>query len=113
MTGRWAAWTMLLVAIVLEVGATLSLRASDGLKQLIWVAPIAVGYVGSFILLAQVLKLGIPVGVAYGVWSAIGVALTAVLGKAIFSDPLTAKMGIGIALIIGGVVMLESGSTAH
>lgn len=103
---------MLLGAIVLEVGATLSLRASDGLRQLLWLIPIIVGYGGSFVLLAQVLKDGMPVGVAYGIWSAIGVALTALLGKAIFSDPLTMKMGIGIVLVIGGVVLLESES-AH
>ncbi|MGN6414345.1 DMT family transporter [Flexivirga sp.] len=112
MTGRWTVWAMLLGAIVLEVGATLSLRASDGLRQLLWLIPIIVGYGGSFVLLAQVLKDGMPVGVAYGIWSAIGVALTALLGKAIFSDPLTTKMGIGIMLVIGGVVLLESES-AH
>ncbi|MBB2890254.1 DMT family transporter [Flexivirga oryzae] len=112
MTGRWAVWTMLLGAIVLEVAATLSLRASDGLRQLTWLIPIVIGYGGSFVLLAQVLKEGMPVGVAYGVWSAIGVVLTALLGKVIFSDPLTARMGLGIVLVIGGVVLLESES-AH
>lgn len=103
---------MLLGAIALEVAATLSLRASDGFRQLGWLVPIVIGYGGSFVLLAQVLKLGMPVGVAYGVWSAIGVALTALFGKVIFSDPLTVKMGLGIILVIGGVVLLESGS-AH
>ncbi|WP_265444949.1 DMT family transporter [Flexivirga meconopsidis] len=113
MDGRTASWLMLAGAIALEVTATLSLRASDGLTKLIWLIPIALGYGGAFVLLAQVLKQGMPVGVAYGIWSAIGVAATALLGKVIFDDPLTWRMGLGIVLVIGGVALLESSSAAH
>ena len=48
-----------------------------------------------------------PVGVAYGVWSACGVALVAVLAKALFGEPLTPLMAVGIALIMGGVLTIE------
>ena len=49
------------------------------------------------------------IGVAYGIWTAVGVALTAILSKVLFDEPLTALMVAGITLIIGGVVLLELG----
>ena len=61
-------------------------------------------------LLALALDAGMGIGVAYGVWTAIGVALTAVLSKALWNEPLTAVMGLGIALIAGGVILLEFGA---
>lgn len=45
-----------------------------------------------------------PQGVGYGIWGASGVALTAVLSAVIFGKPLTALMGLGIAVVIGGVL---------
>ena len=51
-----------------------------------------------------------PVGVAYGIWSASGVALTAVLAALVFRDPLTVRIGLGIAAVIGGVLLVELGS---
>lgn len=105
------AWLYLSAAIVLEVTATLSLRASEGLTRWGWLFPIAIGYLGAFALLAQVLKLGIPVGVAYGVWAASGVALTALLAWLIFKEPLTWMMLLGIALIVAGVAFVELGHT--
>jgi small multidrug resistance pump len=48
-----------------------------------------------------------PVGVAYGVWSACGVALVALLGRVLFAEPLTWVMGLGIAFIIAGVLTIE------
>jgi small multidrug resistance pump len=59
-----------------------------------------------------VLRLGVGVGVAYGIWAAAGVALTAVLAAVIFGDPLTVVMGVGIALVIGGVFCVELGAQA-
>jgi small multidrug resistance pump len=106
-------WVLLLAAIVLEVTGTLSLRASDGFTKWVWAIPVVIGYTASFVLLAMVLKRGMPVGVAYGVWSAIGVAATAVLGRYLFGDPFTWAMAAGIVLIAAGVWLLETGSTSH
>jgi small multidrug resistance pump len=106
-------WALLLGAIVLEVTGTLSLRASEGFEKWVWAVPVVIGYVASFALLAMVLKRGMPVGVAYGVWSAIGVAATAVLGRYLFGDPFTWLMAGGIVMIAAGVWMLESGSAGH
>ena len=94
-------------AIICEVVATLSLRASDGFAKLWWLIPVAVGYALSFTCLSLALKRGLSIGVAYAIWAGVGVALVAIFGKVIFGDPLTWLMGAGMALIIGGVVLIE------
>ena len=99
---------LLAVAIVSEVMATLALRAA--LDHPAWFVVVGVGYVAAFMLLSAVLAAGMTVGVAYGVWAATGVALTAVLAALVFHDPLTPRMGLGIALVIGGVLLVELGS---
>jgi len=104
-------WWALGGAILIEVLATLALRASDGLRKRAWIVPVVAGYLVSFYLLWLALSQGMPVGIAYGVWSACGVALVAVIARFAFSEPLTLMMGLGIALIVGGVLTIElSGS---
>ncbi len=65
-------WWALAGAIGSEVLATLALRASDGFRRKAWLLPVATGYVLSFYLLWLTLSLGMPVGIAYGVWTACG-----------------------------------------
>lgn len=103
-------WILLGSAIVTEVAGTLALRASEGLTRLPWVLATVAGYIAAFALLAQVLRLGMPVGVAYGIWAAVGVALTAIAGRLLWADPLTPVMGMGIALIMAGVLLVEVGA---
>lgn len=100
-------WLTLSGAILVEVFATLSLRASDGFRKKIWILPIVLGYLVAFTLLSVTLSLGMPVGVAYGVWSAAGVALIAVIARVAFAEPLTPLMMGGIGLIIAGVLTIE------
>jgi small multidrug resistance pump len=100
-------WLALAGAILIEVVATLSLRASDGFRKRAWIIPVVLGYLVSFYLLWISLSLGMPVGVAYGVWTACGVALVAVIARFLFSEPLTWLMGLGIALIVAGVLTIE------
>jgi small multidrug resistance pump len=95
-------------AIVTEVAATLSLRASQ--DHTAWLAVVVVGYLAAFVLLTMVLRAGVPVGVAYGIWGAVGTAVTAVLGAVIFDDPFTWAIAVGIGLIIAGVLLVELGS---
>ncbi|MGI0520344.1 QacE family quaternary ammonium compound efflux SMR transporter [Microbacterium maritypicum] len=102
-------WLLLALAIASEVTATLSLRASEGLRRHRWIPVIVVGYLAAFTLLGTILALGMPVGVAYGIWAAAGVALTAVLGRVIFKDHFSAMMAVGVALIAVGVGMIEFG----
>jgi small multidrug resistance pump len=101
-------WVLLAAAIVSEVAATLSLRASQDHGA--WLVAVVAGYGIAFTLLTLVLREGLPVGVAYGIWGATGTALTAVLAAVIFRDPFTWPIALGIALIIAGVLFIEFGS---
>lgn len=102
------AWLFLGAAIALEVTGSLSLAAAQ--THPLFYLVVALGYLGAFSLLPQVLKRGVPLGVAYGIWAASGVALTALLSAVLFGDPLTPTMLAGIALIILGVLAVEIGS---
>jgi small multidrug resistance pump len=106
-------WLALAGAIVIEVVATLSLRASDGFRKKAWIAPVVAGYLVSFYLLWLSLSLGMPVGIAYGVWTACGVALVAVIARFLFNEPLTWMMALGIALIVAGVLTIEMIGVVH
>lgn len=102
------AWVALAVAIALEVSASLSLSAAQTAPA--FFAVVVVGYVGSLSLLGVVLRAGMPVGVAYGIWGACGVLLTAVSASVLFGDPLTPLMLAGMGLVIIGVLTIELGS---
>lgn len=106
-------WLLLAGAIVFEVTGTLSMRASEGFRRRAWIAPVATSYVIAFSLLGACLAQGMAVGVAYGIWSACGVALTAIAARLIFKDALTWLMGLGIVVIAGGVLLIEFGASAH
>lgn len=106
-------WLLLAAAIATEVASTLALRGSNGFTVLVPSIITIAGYIVSFILLALVLKT-LPVGIVYAVWSAVGVALVAVLGKVLFDDAVPPLAMIGIVLIIGGVVLVSlSGAKTH
>lgn len=105
------AWLYLAAAILTEVTATLSLKAAaDGKKA--WYAVVVLGYLFAFAALPFALGEGLGIGVAYGIWAAAGVALTAIASRFLFKEPLTLIMGAGIALIAAGVLIIELGG-AH
>jgi small multidrug resistance pump len=101
-------FTLLASAIVSEVAATLALRASQ--DRSLWLVVVVAGYLAAFVLLTLVLRTGMAIGVTYGIWGACGTAATAVLAAAIFGDPLTWAIAVGIGLIIAGVLLVEFGS---
>jgi small multidrug resistance pump len=106
-------WVLLVGAIATEVAGTLALRGSDGFTKLAPSLITVAGYVASFVLLAIVLK-SLPVGIVYAIWSAVGIALVAVLGKLIFGDPVPPLATAGMVLIVGGVVLVSaSGVKPH
>lgn len=100
-------WGLLTVAIATEVAATLSLRAAQ--EHPGWYAVVVAGYITTFGLLIRILRLGLPVGVTYGIWGASGTALVAALAAIIFGDPFTWSVGVGIGLIVVGVLLVEIG----
>jgi small multidrug resistance pump len=101
-------WLLLMVAIVCEVTATLALRGA--LDRRVLYVVVVVGYVIAFWSLAALLRKGAGLGVVYGIWSAAGVAATALLSAVIFDERLTPTMLVGIVLIVAGVLVVESGS---
>lgn len=102
------AWLFLVAAILAEVTATLALRmAALGRRR--WYALVALGYGCAFAGLSASLSAGMPLGVAYGIWAAAGVALTALASHVLFDEPLTRLMVVGIGLIMACVLLVEIG----
>lgn len=100
---------LLAAAIVSEVCATVSLKLSEGFSRVAPSIVVVAGYLCSFALLSIILKRGMQVGVVYAIWSAMGVALVAVIGVLFLREPLTWLQVGGLVLIIGGVAVLELG----
>ena len=102
------AWLLLVAAILSEVTATLSLRGALDVPAL-YVLVVA-GYVLAFTLLGQVLRRGMSLGVAYGIWGAAGVVLAAAGSALLFGEMLTAVKIAGFVLVAAGVAVVEIGS---
>ncbi|MET8651304.1 MULTISPECIES: DMT family transporter [Nocardia] len=102
----------LALAIVSEISATISLKLSEGFSKVIPSIIVVIGYCAAFFFLAQALKRGMAIGVAYGIWSAIGVAAVATIGALFLDEKLTPVQVGGVALVILGVLALELGG-AH
>jgi small multidrug resistance pump len=105
-------WLFLAGAILSEVVATTFLKLSEGFTKLVPSIVVVVGYVAAFGMLSQALTRGMTIGVAYGVWAAVGVALVAIVGAAFLGESMTWVQVGGIALVIAGVLALELGA-AH
>jgi small multidrug resistance pump len=105
-------WLFLAGAILSEVVATTFLKLSEGFTKLVPSIVVVVGYVAAFGMLSQALTRGMTIGVAYGVWAAVGVALVAIVGATFLGESMTWVQVGGIALVIAGVLALELGA-AH
>ena len=99
-------WLYLGIAIVCEVIATSALKATAGFSRLWPSLIVVVGYASAFYFLSLTLKT-IPIGVAYAIWSGVGVALIALIGWAYFGQALDTATIIGLVLIVAGVVVLN------
>jgi small multidrug resistance pump len=76
-----------------------------------WYVVVVTGYLAAFALLTLTLDAGLALGVAYGIWAATGVALTAIASRVLFKEPLTVVMATGIGLIAAGVLLVELGAS--
>lgn len=95
------------LSIVFEVVGTSALKESQSFTRLL-PSLITVGaYVASFLLFSLTLRT-IPVGIAYAIWASLGIVLIAVIGWLWFKQPLDAPALIGLALIVGGVVVVNA-----
>lgn len=104
----------LILAIITEVIATLSLKASEQFTKIIPTVIITVGYASSFYFLSLSLKT-IPVGIAYAIWSGIGTVLIALGANWYYKQGLNSWEVFGMALVICGVIIMNlfSKNTGH
>lgn len=107
-------WILLGLAIAAEVVGTSALKASEGFSKLWPSAIVVVSYGAAFYLLSLTLRT-IPVGIAYAVWSGVGVVLIALIGWVVFGQKIDAAGLLGMGLIVAGVLVLNlfSKSSAH
>ncbi|MES2013852.1 MAG: SMR family transporter [Pseudomonadota bacterium] len=107
-------WIFLIIAIVSEVIATSALKSSAGFTRL-WPSVIVMtGYASAFYFLSLTLNV-LPIGIAYAVWSGVGVALVALISWMYFHQPLDFAAVLGILLILAGVIVINvfSKSVSH
>lgn len=107
-------WTLLAIAIVAEVIATSALKSSEGFSRWLPTTVVVLGYGLAFYCLSLALK-SIPVGIAYAVWSGVGIVLVVAIAWLMHGQKLDAWAFVGISLIISGVAVLNllSKSSAH
>jgi len=107
-------WLFLAIAIVSETIATSALKASDGFTRLLPSVAVVAGYGIAFYFLSLTLRT-IPVGVAYAVWSGVGIMLISLVGWVVYGQKLDAAALAGMALIVAGVIVMNvfSKSAAH
>ena len=99
----------LLAAIACEVTATTALNYTHQFTRLLPSVITVVGYVASFYLLSMALRT-VPIGIAYALWSGIGIVLITLIGVFVFfvfkqQPDLPALIGIG--LIMAGVMVIN------
>lgn len=99
-------WMLLAAAILSEVIATSCLKAAEGFTRLWPSIVVAVGYVLAFYFLSLTLRT-IPVGVAYAIWSGVGLVLIALSGWLFLGQSLDLPALIGLALIVAGVMVIN------
>ena len=99
------------LAIVAEVIGTIALKATNGFTVLVPSLVVLVGYSAAFVLLSFSLR-EIPVGIAYGIWSGLGVVLVSIAGIFIYKQIPDAAAIIGLTLIIAGVAVIHLFSKA-
>lgn len=107
-------WLLLAIAIVAEVVGTSALKASDGFSRLWPSVVVVLGYAVAFYCLSLVLK-SIPVGVAYAIWSGLGIVLITLVAWLVYDQTIDLAAVLGMGLIIAGVAVLNlfSKTAAH
>ena len=107
-------WLFLFIAIIAEVIATSALKSSEGFTKPIASIVVVLGYMIAFYCLSLTLKT-IPVGIAYAVWSGVGIVLITTVAWIVFDQKLDVWGIIGIVLIMSGVLILNllSKSSSH
>lgn len=96
----------LIFAIIAETVGTSALQASQQFTRLGPSLLVVVAYAIAFYLLGMALKY-IPVGIAYAIWSGLGIVCIAVIGFVVFGQRLDLPAAMGLALIVAGIVVIQ------
>lgn len=99
-------WLLLTFAILGEVLATSTLKSSEGFTKLLPSVIVIAGYALSFYFLSLALR-SIPVGIAYAIWSGLGIVLVTVIAWVLHGQKLDPWAWLGMALILSGVCVLN------
>ncbi|MBP2236707.1 small multidrug resistance pump [Sinorhizobium kostiense] len=107
-------YTVLVIAIVFEVLGTSAMQAAQHFTRLAPTLLMVACYAVAFFFLSYTLRY-IPVGIAYALWSGLGIVLISLVGYLTFGQKLDIAAILGLALIIAGVLVLNlfSKSTFH
>ena len=109
-----AVYSVLVVAIVFEVLGTSAMQAAQHFTRLVPTATMVVCYAIAFYFLSWSLRF-VPVGIAYAIWSGVGIVLISLIALVLFGQKLDLPAVIGMGLIVAGVVVINafSKSVAH
>lgn len=107
-------YLLLGIAILAEVFGTTALKASDGFTRLLPSLVTVLAYAASFYVLSLTLKT-LPIGIAYAIWSGVGIVLISALGWIYFGQRLDLPAMAGLGLIVAGVLVVNlfSKSVGH
>ncbi|MBP6678675.1 MAG: QacE family quaternary ammonium compound efflux SMR transporter [Paracoccus sp.] len=107
-------YATLFAAIVLEVIGTTFLQRSEQFTRLVPTLMTGLCYAASFYFLSLALRT-MPLGIAYAIWSGLGIVLVSVIGLLVFGQKLDLAAVTGLSLIVAGVVIVNlfSGSVTH
>jgi small multidrug resistance pump len=107
-------WVFLSIAIIAEVIGTSALKSAEGFTKLVPSIIVILGYGIAFYFLSLTLKT-IPVGIAYAIWSGVGIILISIIGYFFYKQTLDLPAIIGILLIMAGVIVINlfSKSVSH
>lgn len=99
-------WLYLAIAIISEITATSSLKASEGFTKLVPSMAVVIGYGVSFYFLSLTLKV-IPIGITYAIWAGLGIVLLAIVGWVFYGQKLDTAAIVGIGFILTGVLIMN------
>ncbi|SDC87360.1 DMT family transporter [Ruegeria marina] len=104
----------LVLAVAAETVGTTALQASHQFTRLVPSILVVVGYGLAFFLMAQALRV-MPVGVVYAIWSGLGIVFIAAIGYFVFKQKLDLPALLGLAMIVGGIVVIHlfSSTSTH
>lgn len=109
MNPNLSAWLLVAASVIAEVAGTVALKYSDGFSRLLPSGMAAACYALAIWLMAVAMR-QLDMGLTYAVWAASGTAAAAVVGMALFGEPVGVIKVVGLVCMVGGVVMLHLGS---